>query len=59
MRQQGWYKHLGVGRNIRTADLPLSYTKKMALNSSSKLLTVAIDGAQYSRGFVAFLIPAP
>ena len=30
MRQQGWYKHIGLGRNIRTADLPLPYTKMMA-----------------------------
>jgi hypothetical protein len=25
-----WYKHLGRGRNIRTADLPLRFTKAMA-----------------------------
>jgi hypothetical protein len=30
VRQQGWYKHIGLGRNIRTADLPLPYTKRMA-----------------------------
>lgn len=30
VRQQGWYKHVGLGRNIRTADLPLPYTKRMA-----------------------------
>jgi len=29
-RHQGWYKHIGAGRNIRKADLPLPYTKKMA-----------------------------
>ena len=29
-RRQGWYLHIGSGRNIRTADLPLPYTKKMA-----------------------------
>jgi len=29
-RQRGWYKHIGQGRNIRTADLPLPFTKKMA-----------------------------
>jgi PcfJ-like protein len=29
-RRQGWYLHIGSGRNIRTADLPLRYTKKMA-----------------------------
>ena len=30
VRQQGWYKHIGLGRNIRTADFPLPYTKRMA-----------------------------
>ena len=30
IRHQGWYKHIGLGRNIRTADLPLPYTKRMA-----------------------------
>ncbi len=30
VRQQGWYKHIGQGQNIRTADLPLPYTKRMA-----------------------------
>jgi hypothetical protein len=29
-RRQGWYRHIGSGQNIRTADLPLPYTKKMA-----------------------------
>jgi hypothetical protein len=29
-RRQEWYLHIGSGRNIRTADLPLPYTKKMA-----------------------------
>ncbi|MGC8644545.1 MAG: hypothetical protein ACP5XB_32170 [Isosphaeraceae bacterium] len=29
-KYQGWYKHIGLGRNIRTADLPLPYTKMMA-----------------------------
>src|SRR3954447_16366389 len=31
VRQQGWYKHIGRGRNIRTADdLPVPLTKKQA-----------------------------
>lgn len=30
VEQQGWFLHLGRGQNIRTADLPLSYTKRMA-----------------------------
>ena len=29
-RRQGWYKHVGAGGNIRRADLPLPYSKKMA-----------------------------
>jgi hypothetical protein len=29
-RQQGWYAHIGAGRNIRHAGLPLGYTKRMA-----------------------------
>jgi PcfJ-like protein len=29
-RRQGWYKHMGLGRNIRAADVPLALTKRMA-----------------------------
>ena len=29
-RRRDWFLHLGLGNNIRTADLPLPYTKKMA-----------------------------
>jgi PcfJ-like protein len=29
-RQQGWFLHVGQGQNLRTADLPLPFTKKMA-----------------------------
>jgi hypothetical protein len=29
-RQQRWFMQIGVGRNIRHADLPLPYTKRMA-----------------------------
>jgi hypothetical protein len=29
VRYQGWYKHIGLGRNIRTADLSLPLTKMM------------------------------
>jgi PcfJ-like protein len=28
--RQGWYAHIGSGRNIRKADLPLPYTKMMS-----------------------------
>jgi PcfJ-like protein len=30
VRRQGWFLHIGRGENIRTADLPLLYTKRMA-----------------------------
>lgn len=28
--QQGWFRHIGDGGNIRTADIPVRFTKKMA-----------------------------
>jgi len=30
VRQQSWFLHIARGQNIRTADLPLPYTKRMA-----------------------------
>jgi hypothetical protein len=30
VQQQGWFLHVGSGQNIRTADLPLAFTKRMA-----------------------------
>jgi hypothetical protein len=30
VQQQEWFLHIGRGQNIRTADLPLPYTKRMA-----------------------------
>jgi hypothetical protein len=30
VQQQGWFLHIGRGQNIRTADLPLPYTNRMA-----------------------------
>jgi hypothetical protein len=30
LRQQGWFLHLARGKNLRTADLPIPYTKRMA-----------------------------
>jgi hypothetical protein len=30
VRQQDWFRHLGRGENIRTADLPVPFTKRMA-----------------------------
>lgn len=32
LRHQCWYVHLGAGKNIRTADLPITMTAKMAHN---------------------------
>lgn len=29
-RQQNWFKHIGSGKNIRTANIPLVFSKKMA-----------------------------
>ena len=29
-REQEWFKHIGIGQNIRKADLPLRLTKRMA-----------------------------
>jgi len=29
-RQQGWFAHIGSGGNIRTADIPVRFSKKMA-----------------------------
>jgi hypothetical protein len=29
-QQQGWFLHVGIGQNIRKADIPLPYTKRMA-----------------------------
>ena len=30
LQQQGWFKHIGDGQNIRTADVPVKLTKMMA-----------------------------
>jgi hypothetical protein len=30
LQQQGWFRHVGVGRNLRTADIPVRLTKMMA-----------------------------
>jgi len=30
LRYQGWFKHVGLGRNVRNADLPLPLTRMMA-----------------------------
>jgi hypothetical protein len=30
LRRQRWFRHIGVGKNIRTADVPIPLTKRMA-----------------------------
>jgi hypothetical protein len=44
-RRQGWFLHLARGANIRTADLPLSYTKRMAHHFMQAPADLAVDGA--------------
>ena len=44
-RRQGWFLHLGRGANIRTADLPLAYTKRMAHHFMQAPADLAVDGA--------------
>jgi hypothetical protein len=44
--QQEWFRHIGAGKNIRTADdLPASLTKMMAHNFSTAPPSYPIDGA--------------
>ena len=42
-REQEWFKHIGIGKNIRRADLPLRLTKRMAhvFPSAPKNTTIA------------------
>jgi len=44
-RQQGWFLHLGRGENIRTADLPLPYTKRMAHHFMQAPADLTVDAA--------------
>jgi hypothetical protein len=44
-RQQGWFLHLGRGENIRTADLPLPYTKRMAHHFMRAPAEVTVEAA--------------
>ncbi|MEX2120605.1 MAG: hypothetical protein WD847_13510 [Pirellulales bacterium] len=45
LRQQGWFLHLGRGENIRTADLPLPYTKKMSHYFMQAPSELSVEGA--------------
>jgi len=45
VRRQGWFVHIGRGANIRHADLPIAYTKKMAHHFLEAPADLSIDGA--------------
>lgn len=45
IRRQGWFAHLGRGRNIRTADLPIPFTRRMAHWFSQAPADFTLDGA--------------
>ncbi len=44
-RRQAWFLHVGRGRNIRTADLPLPFTKRMAHHFLQAPADLTVDGA--------------
>jgi hypothetical protein len=44
-RQQHWFLHLGRGENIRTADLPLPYTKRMAHHFMQAPANLSVEAA--------------
>ncbi len=44
-RQQGWFIHLGKGENIRHADLPIPYTKRMAHHFMQAPLDLSVESA--------------
>lgn len=45
MHQRGWFLHVGSGRNIRTADLPLPFTKRMAHHFIHAPADLTVDAA--------------
>ncbi len=45
VRQQKWFLHIGRGHNIRTADLPLAYTKRMAHHFMQAPPDLTVDSA--------------
>jgi hypothetical protein len=51
-QQQGWFKHIGMGQNIRTAGVPMRITKRMAhlltqSNSRHQTIVQSLRGIQY------------
>lgn len=44
-RQQGWFRHIGIGQNIRTADVPVPLTKMMAHHFLQAPDTSSIEAA--------------
>jgi hypothetical protein len=44
-RQQRWFVHLGAGQNIRTADVPIELTKRMAHHFMSAQEYLSIEAA--------------
>jgi hypothetical protein len=44
-RQQRWFLHLGKGENIRHADLPIPYTKRMAHQFMQAPSDLGVEGA--------------
>lgn len=45
LRRQRWFLHLGRGENIRTADLPIPYTKRMAHFFMQAPPDLSVEGA--------------
>lgn len=45
VQQQGWFLHVGGGQSIRTADLPLPYTKRMAHHFMQAPADFTVEGA--------------
>lgn len=45
VQQQEWFLHIGGGQNIRTADLPLPYTKRMAHHFMQAPADVTVEAA--------------
>lgn len=45
LRQQSWFLHVGRGENIRTTDLPLPFTKRMAHHFMQAPSDLTMEGA--------------
>ena len=51
-QEQGWFKHIGIGQNIRTAGVPMRITKRMAHlvmqgGNRNQTIVQALRGTQY------------